>query len=121
MRFSLLMVFLGVLQAAPSFACGVCIEDKVAATYDYQIVMDATARNHVVVYGQVEGNTDMGKLVRELAAVASRTAGVDRGTVRTSTTPAAFSFSLDPAMQTPHAAIRSVLQRLRTTGVQLSI
>ena len=111
----------GATLAASSLACGVCIEDKVAATYDYSIVMTAIAKHHVVVFGQIEGAVDMQAAVAKIAAAAPHLRGVDRKTVRTSVSPAAFSFALDPAVQVPAAALAEMQKRLRMQGVKLSI
>jgi hypothetical protein len=121
MRYLSMLTLIASLHPSPSFACGICIEDKVAATYDHQIVMSATARNHVVVFGQVEGNADMRKVMVDVAAAARRTAGVDRGSVRTSSAPPAFSFSLDPKSQSPERAVELLQRRVRASGSQLSI
>lgn len=117
----LTIVALGSTLAAVSLACGVCIEDKIAATYDYAIVMGATAKHHVVVFGQIDGAVDMQAVNEKITAAAPRVRGVDRGTVRTSTSLAAFSFALDPAAQAPDAAVAELQKRLRVQGLKLSV
>ena len=112
---------IGAILAASSLACGVCIEDKVAATYDHSIVMGAIAKHHVVVFGEIEGAVDMQAAAAKIAAAAPRVRGVDHGTIRTSVSPAAFSFALDPAAQAPAAALAEMQKRLRIPGVKLSI
>lgn len=109
------------LHSPPAAACGVCIEDKVAATYDDGIVMSATAKQHVVVFAQVEGPADMSALSGKIAAIAGHLSGVDRSTIRTSASPAAFSFALDPRARSPQAAIAQVEKQLKTPGVHLSV
>ena len=117
----LTLAALGSTLAAVSLACGVCVEDKIAATYDYGIVMAATAKGHVVVFGQIDGAVDMQRVNGKIAAAAARMRGVDRGTVRTSISPAAFSFALDPAAQAPDAAVAELQKRLRGQGLRLSV
>jgi hypothetical protein len=115
------MLLLGALSSASSFACGACIEDAVAATYDYRVVTSAAARRHVVVFGQIKGSADMQKVARRISAVAGRMRGVSTATVRTSAAPAAFSFALDPMVQTPEAAVAQLQERLHASGVQLTV
>ena len=73
------------------WACGACIEDKVAATYD-QAVIDR--------------------------AVASKVRGVQVGSLRTSTSPPAFSFVLDSG-QDPRAAVSTFRKGVTGQETQL--
>jgi hypothetical protein len=114
-------VLFGAMCSAASFACGVCIEDKIAATYDYLVITSATARGQVIVFGQMEGTADMQKIALKIAAAAPRIRGVSGATVRTSAAPAAFSFALDPAVQAPQAAVEQLQKRLHASGVQLAV
>ena len=52
-----LLASLWLLGAArtPARACGHCIEDKVAATYDYSVLTRAAHDGHVVVFTEVRG------------------------------------------------------------------
>jgi 2-keto-3-deoxy-L-rhamnonate aldolase RhmA len=115
------LLWTAALHTPPAAACGVCIEDKVAATYDHGIVMSATAKQHVVVFAQVEGPADMSALSSRIVAVAGRMPGVERSTVRTSASPAAFSFALDPRVRSPEAAVAQVEKQLKRPGVHLSV
>ena len=106
--------------AAPAVACGVCIEDKVAVTYDHAVVMDATARSHVVVFAAVEAKGDAQRAARAVKSAAVRVRGVDRATVRAAASPAALSFALDPAVAAPEQALASI-ERASPTPVKLSL
>jgi hypothetical protein len=106
---------------ASSLACGVCVEDKVAATYDHAVVMKAEARHHLVVFGEIDGAVSIETVTASILAAARRVQGIDRGTVRTSASPPAFSFALDPAARTPDSAVAELQKRLRTQGVKLSL
>jgi hypothetical protein len=102
--------------AAPAvWACGVCVEDKVAATYDYAVVQRALAHGQVVVYCEVNGRADAAR-VRQAAA---RLPALDRDSVRLSTAPAALSFALDAAKQSPKAAVSALQHAL--PGVRLHL
>jgi chloramphenicol 3-O-phosphotransferase len=89
---------------AASQACGACDEDKVAATYDHAVIDAAIAKHQRVVFVAVDGPVSVEKLAARIAAAASRIRGVQKGTLRTSVSPAAFSFALDAA-QKPEAAV----------------
>lgn len=104
-----------------SHACGVCIEDKVAATYDYAVVTKAEAMHHLVVFCEIIGAVEMEPLTARIVALAPRVRGIDRGTLRTSASPAAISFALDPAVQAPASAVADLQKQLRTQGVRLRV
>src|SRR3982750_1452609 len=48
-------VFSLLLAAGPAAACGYCVEDKIAATYDHAVVTQAFARKHQVAFFHVDG------------------------------------------------------------------
>ncbi len=102
--------------AAASWACGVCVEDKVAATYDYAVMQQAASKGRVMVFCEVSGAVDAPRIRN----AARQVRGLDRSSVRLSTQPAALSFALDPAQQSPQAAV-SALQRAVPPGTRLSI
>ena len=83
--------------------------------------MKAGALHHLVVFGEIDGAVDMNAVTTGIPAAAKRVQGIDRGTVRTSASPPAFSFALDPAAQAPVAAVADLQKRLRMQGVKLSV
>ena len=91
--------------AAPAvWACGVCIEDKVAATYDHAVMQRAAASGKAMVYCEVHGSLD----VRRWQSAARQVRGLDPASVRVSREPAAISFALDTSQQSPQAAVAAV-------------
>lgn len=104
------------LLAAPARACGVCVEDKVAATYDHGVLQRATARGQLVVFCGVTGPADAARL-RQAAA---RVRGLDRDSLRISAEPAAVSFALDPARQSARSAV-AALQGALPAGTRLEL
>jgi hypothetical protein len=90
-------VAIALATAAPGIspACGVCIEDKVAATYDHAVVTHALDRKHVVVFAEVRGNGKTEEPVADARRAARALAGVDRDSVRVARSPATLSFALD--------------------------
>jgi hypothetical protein len=101
---------------AAALACGVCAEDKMAATYDHAVVERATAAGHAMVYCEVVGRFDA---VRARQA-ARRVRGVDESSLRVSAQPAALSFALDTRQQSAQAAVQA-LQAAAPRGTQLKI
>jgi chloramphenicol 3-O-phosphotransferase len=83
--------------------------------------MKAAATHRVVVFGAIEGTANPARATRELDRAGSRVKGVQTGSVRTSSAPAAFSFVLDPHSQSPDQAVRELQRRLAPTGVKLAL
>ena len=77
-----------------ALACGYCLEDQIAATYDHAVVTQALARKHQVATFHVDG-TAKSRAALEKAAYAAP--AVDRGTVRVSADLLTVSFAFDPA------------------------
>jgi hypothetical protein len=125
MRPPVLAVLLLLLTAAlpcPARACGHCVEDKVAATYDYGVLTAAARRGHVVVFTEIRGpaagaQPALGKFIEQALAGA---AGVDHGTVRVSLDPPAASFACAGG-RAPDAIVQSTLARLATKGLSLHV
>lgn len=72
--FLLLMALLPPLAQA----CGACIEDKVAATYDYAVEAKAFARQQVLVFAQIDGPVDAKAAGAQIVAVAAKVRGAGR-------------------------------------------
>jgi hypothetical protein len=98
--------------ASPAFACGACDEDKMAATYDYEVVQRAAAQRRAVVFCGLEGAFDERAARRAAAALP----GVDPRSVRASREPAALSFALDTSALAPEAAAQRIQRALRGTA-----
>src|SRR4030095_6991164 len=80
-------VFIAVLALPiePARACNVCLEDKIAATYDWHVVANARRTGHQVVFVAIQGNVAprdealTRRLVRRLGTVPGGDAGAGRG------------------------------------------
>jgi hypothetical protein len=94
------------VQAVGAWGCGVCIEDKVAATYDHPVVQRASARGATVVFCELSGPIDAARI----RSAARRLRGLDVASVRVSANPAALSFALDTKQQSPQAAAAALQQ-----------
>lgn len=99
-------------------ACGVCVEDKVAATYDHAVIARAAANRQQVVFVAVNGPVDGDALGRKVAK--AHVKGVVAGTVRVSATPAAFSFVLD-AREEPARAVAGFRRALDDSRAELTV
>jgi hypothetical protein len=103
------------------FACGACIEDKIAATYDHATVTAAAAKGDRVVFGAIDGPIDTRQVSERLRATAPKIHGVRQGTVHASTAPPAFSFAMDRRAQPAEAAVAELEQRLAIPGLRLTV
>ena len=102
-------------------ACDACLEDKIAATYDWQIVSAAKQQGHTVVFGAIKGPLAPGDAAvkSRLDRVLSAVPGVDSRSVRVSLAPPAISFSSDLRRHSAAALLATMNERLRGSGLQL--
>ena len=80
-------------MSSATLACGVCIEDRVAVTYDHAVVRAATEAHRQVVFVALDG-ADATRAGVRIVAAATRVKGVDRASIRYAPSPPAFSFAL---------------------------
>jgi hypothetical protein len=102
-----------------TLACGHCIEDTIAAIYDYDVVTRAFLQDHQVVFFSVEGTIAGEKSRRSLEVLVESIAGVDRGSARASGDPAALSAAFDPARASPMAMERTLSRKLAPRGLSI--
>jgi hypothetical protein len=108
------------IATSGSLACGACVEDRVAATYDHAVVNNAIARRQQIVFVAVDGPTRAEKIEARIIAAASKVRGVNAGTLRTSIAPQAFSFALDGA-QEPEAAVAGFRKAIGDSSTRLTL
>lgn len=108
--------------ASTAYACGYCIEDRIAAVYDHAVVTRATSQKHQVVFFAVEGQIPAGEESRRaLEAVVESVAGVDKGSVRVSVVSASLSAAFNPK-RAPFASMeRSLSRKLAPRGLSVAI
>lgn len=82
------------VASGEALACGYCLEDQIATTYDHAVVTHALARKHAVVFMHVDGAVPSR---RALERAVYSVPAVDRGTARVSPDLATVSFAFDPA------------------------
>jgi len=107
-RFEIMVLFT-VAAPAAVLACGACVEDNMAATYDHAVVEAAAKHNRMVVFCSLQGPSVASDRVRRAAAAVP---GIDPASIRVSVAPAALSFALDPRVQSPSAAAAEIRRRV---------
>jgi len=104
----------------PALACGICVEDQVAATYDHAVVARAEASGHRVLYAAVHGrNAGAPRSDATLRRAIASVAGADRNSIRLSALPPAASFAWNPRRSGAGAMLRAINDRLAGTGLTL--
>jgi hypothetical protein len=105
----ILAALLGAASAAQ--ACGYCVEDKIASTYDHAQIARALGTGHHVAFYHLDGplaQNDATK--RALLSAAESVPGVDKGSARVALDTLTLSFAFDPR-RTSLAAAQSALDR----------
>ena len=112
---------IGAAAALAAQACGVCVEDKVAAAYDHAVVERAREKGEVVVFAQVRGRGASAESVGAARAAGKRVSGVVARSVRGSSDLEAISFALDPRVRSPEAALAAVERAAGAAVVKLEL
>ena len=109
---SRLLAVLLLAGAAPAaLACGYCVEDKIASTYDHAVVVTALGKKHHVAFFHIDGPFAPGAgSKRALEAAAESVAGVDKGSIRVAVKTLTLSLAFDPR-QTSLAAVQAALEK----------
>jgi len=104
-------------------ACNACREDKIAATYDWQVVSASQSRGHTVVFTAISGPVRPGDSALEetLRRTVGSVRGVDPGTVRVSLAPPAMSFACAADKSAPSSLIAGINRRLQPRHLKLSL
>lgn len=113
----------GLTVGAKAEACNACLEDKIAATYDWQVVSEAQQRGHTVVFTALHGRIAPSDtaLSRFVSASVEGIPGIDPGTARVSLAPPAVSFACDSKRHSPSSLIAAMNRALRRSGVTLEL
>lgn len=112
------LCFALIVMAANALACGHCIEDKIAAVYDYAVVKQALARNHEVAFFALAGDVmASAENHRAIERETSKVPGIDPGSVRVSLENASLSVAYDPRMHKLEGIERELARRLARHGL----
>lgn len=90
------VAMLCVVASPAARACGFCIEDKVAATYDHALITRELDRGHGILFYEIVNAAPADRAQwRALVDAVEGMPGVQRGSVRTSASPPTLSFAVD--------------------------
>ena len=108
------------LASSQAWACGVCVEDKIAAVYDHAAVHQALAAKRTVVFFHIDGKlvTDE-RTKRSIANMARTTPGVDAASVRVSCELASMALAFDGRRTNLVKVQESLEKRLSAQGLSL--
>lgn len=98
------------LQGTAAIACGHCVEDKIAAVYDYTIVTQALGQKHQIAFFAIEGTLTPGNDVRQIIKAIESASVADKGSARVSVESASLSVAFDPR-RVPFAALQKAIER----------
>ena len=82
----------GLLLSLQASACGYCVEDKIAATYDHAVITRALAAGRHVAFFHVDG----APVGRSALAQAASGRGIEKGSARISPDALTLSVAFDP-------------------------
>lgn len=105
-------------SADAAIACGVCVEDKMAAVYDHAVVTRALGQKHHIAFFHIDGPLVAGNATRQTLVKAAE-AAADRDSARVSVESASLAVAFDPR-RTSVARLQKELDR-RLAGIKLSL
>ena len=124
-RFSNAAAGLGALALAvslPTFGCGYCIEDKMAAVYDHRVITEALDKHHHIAFFALEGTLPPEGQARRVIANALRSAkGVDSQSLRVSVAAASLSISYDGERISSARIIEVMNREFAARGLRVSL
>ena len=92
-KLTLLATAAAIGMSGAAYGCGVCIEDKIAATYDHAVIRDAIAAHRQVIFVALDGN-DATRIGERIASAVVRVPGMQKASVRYAVAPPALSFAV---------------------------
>jgi len=109
-----------VLHAPAGLACGYCVEDKIASTYDHAVVTRALGQGHHVAFFHIDGPAVPDEAIRRfIEASAESTPGVDKGSVRASVETVTLALAFDPGRASVASVIRVLDKKLAARRLSL--
>ena len=110
------------MLAGEAWACGVCVDDKIAAVYDHAVLQRAFAAKQTVAFFALDGKlVDDARTRKAIAAYARATPGVDPASVRVSTTLASLGLVFDGRRTSLPKVQESIERRLSALGLTLLV
>ena len=101
------------LHGSAAFACGHCVEDKIAAVYDHALITQALAQKQQVVFFAIDGNFTANEVTRKsIETIAKSVEGIEKNSVRVSVELAALCVVFDPKRQSFAAMQKSLDKKM---------
>ncbi len=120
-RRSLLASFLFLLSWN-AFACGYCLQDRIASVYDHVLVAKTKQLNQKMLYLVWEGPGARDETTkRHLIAIASRLQGVTKGSVRVALEPPTIGLAYQPSIISRERIETLLLQELHSMKIVVSV
>jgi len=117
-RYALLA--LALFAAIPAaWACGFCVEDRVAAVYDQAQVDSALAQRRRVAFFGLEGTPRIDAATRRSVLAALSGAGTVSGSARVDLDAAAGAVAYDPRRTDPRALAAAAQRKLAALGIRV--
>ena len=121
LRRSLLASFLFLLNWNV-FACGYCLQDRIASVYDHVLVAKTKQLNQKMLYLVWDGPAARDETTkRHLIAIASRLEGVTKGSVRVALEPPTMGLAYQPSIISRDLIESLLLKELRAMNIVVSV
>src|SRR6185436_11891395 len=122
MRLRPLVLAAALLSSGSALACGVCVEDKMAAVYDHAVIGKALGQKHHVAFFHVDGSLVAGGATkRMLEKVVEASPSADKGSARVSVESASLAVAFDPQRSSVVALQQDLERRLGTRKLSLML
>lgn len=120
MKFAGLIASILLIASSSVIACGHCIEDKIAAVYDYSVVSKAVSEKHAVLFFGVDGPIVVNAANKQmLLAAISNMRGVDPNSARLSLETGSLSFAYDPKVASYAILLDGLEKKFKTKDLTL--
>ena len=121
LRRSLLASFLFLLNWNV-FACGYCLQDRIASVYDHVLVAKTKQLNQKMLYLVWDGPAARDETTkRHLLAIVSRIRGVTKDSVRVAVEPPTSSLAYQPSIISRDLIESLLLKELRAMNIVVSV
>jgi hypothetical protein len=120
LRRSLLASFLFLLSSNV-FACGHCLQDRIASVYDHALLVKTKQLNQKMLYLVWDGPAARDETTkRHLLAIVSRIRGVTKDSVRVALEPPTIGLAYQPLKISREQVEALLLQRLKSKKIVVS-
>jgi len=105
-------------SAGSAWACGHCLEDRIASVYDHALVERSQRQGRKIMYLRWDGPVVRdAAMARTMAAAAAGVAGVKSADVRVALEPPTLAVPYDPWRMTAEALEQALGLRLRRMNI----